>query len=129
MQTLIDTKGKVIDQRAKDNKSAEIDGTSKFCGHRFLLKTRLYGDKKCIYCGRWFHWKDTEVLDWLRENNIDRMNIDGVTEPLHCGSEHCRDYHFEVLKWEKINATREVEGLEKRSMELFKQLQSRGVIV
>lgn len=93
-----DKNGQRIDQRPKDSHSVEVDGRNRFCGHRFVLKTKLFGDKRCIYCGKWFHWKDTDYISWVRGNNIDRNNFDNIPEPLHCGSLHCQEYHHLVRK-------------------------------
>jgi len=124
-----DLKNNVIDQRAKDSQSIEINGVSKFCGHRFLLKTKLYGDKRCLYCGKWFHWKDTECITWLKENNIDNMNLDGALEPLHCNSSHCQEYHRLCLIAAERCKKEELEDMEQRSLRLFKHLKSRGMVV
>jgi len=121
-------KGQVIDQRTKDGRSVEVDGDARFCGHRFLLKTRLYGDKKCLYCGKWFHWKDTDWFTWIREGNIDRMNLDGVLEPLHCNSDHCREYHHLVLQAQEKNRKIEEEKKDRMFFSLFKNLKAQGVI-
>ncbi len=120
----------VIDQRAKDSHSVEIDGHARFSGHRFLLKTKLFGDKRCIYCGRWFHWKDTDSLTWLQQQNIDDMNKDRnqVLEPLHCGSEHCQEYHRRYLIAVEKRRIQALENRERQTMILFRLLKDRGVI-
>lgn len=123
-----DFKGQIIDQRMKDSHSVEIDPTGKFNGHRFLLKTRLFGDKRCIYCGRWFHWKDTDSLTWMFQKNIDGMNKDGAIEPLHCGSEHCQEFHRRYLIASKKRAQMETERREIIFFDLFKRLKKEGVI-
>jgi len=110
-----DLTGTLIDQRAKDGKSVEVNGDRRFCGHRYLLKQKLFGDKKCLYCGRWFHWKQADKDIWINEGNIDNLNADNVIEPLHCGSEHCQEYHH--------------LSLEAKSLRLFKSLQQRKIIV
>ena len=123
-----DTKGRVIDQRAKDSKSVEIDGTSLFAGHKFLLKTKLYGDKRCVYCGRWFHWKETDYLTWLRTKNIDSMHRDKGVEPLHCGSSHCEEFHRRYLRHqEKLKKERRGEA-EVFFLNLYKKLKKQGVV-
>lgn len=93
--------GQRIETTAKSSKSVEVEGDSRFCGHRFILATRLYGDKKCLYCGVWFHWKDTDYANWIRTRNIDRLNLDDNIEPLHCGSSHCTDYHYLSIQEEE----------------------------
>lgn len=94
-------KGKRIESTAKESKSKEVEGDSRFCGKRFILATRLYGDKRCLYCGVWFHWKDADYATWIRTSNIDRLNLDDNIEPLHCGSSHCTDYHYLSIKAEE----------------------------
>jgi hypothetical protein len=123
-----DLKGRVIDQRLKDSKSVEIDPTGKFNGHRFLFKTRLFGDKRCIYCGRWFHWKDTDFLSWMRQKNIDNMNKDGALEPLHCGSEHCQEFHRRYLIHQEKMRKEEEGRREILFFDLFKKLKREGLI-
>jgi len=120
-----DLKGRPIEQKAKDSKSVEIDGDSRFTGRRFLLKTKLYGDKRCLYCGKWFHWKDTDSLTWLREKNIDTMNMDNVLVPLHCGSLHCQEYHHLWLL--EVERRKQIAG-ENQSWRLFRDLKNQGVI-
>ena len=95
------TKGQIIESTAKESKSREVEGDSRFCGHRFILATKLYGDKRCLYCGKWFHWKDTDYQSWVLTGNIDRLNLDDNIEPLHCGSGHCTDYHHLSVQWEE----------------------------
>ena len=121
-----DLNGQVIEQRSKESKSVEIDGDSRFAGHRFLLKTRLYGDKRCIYCGKWFHWKDTDSLAWIKENNINTFNNDNVLEPLHCGSLHCQEYHH--LWLQEVERRKQI-AQENQGWRLFKELKSKKVIV
>ena len=124
-----DLKGNVIDQRTKDGHSTEVDGTSRFCGHRFLLKTRLYGDKRCVYCGKWFHWKDTDYFKWIQEQNIDRMNnLDGMLEPLHCDSDHCREYHYLCLKADADRKAKDELEADERAWRMFRSLKSQGRI-
>lgn len=117
--------GKIIEQKQKDGYSVEVDGQDRFCGHRFLLKTKLYGDKRCRYCGKWFHWKDTDYFTWIREKNIDIQNLDKVLEPLHCGSGHCKDFHHAWLM--EIERRREI-AMQKDGWKLFEELKNRGVI-
>lgn len=123
-----DLKGKLIIQTPKSSKSVEIDGTSLFAGHRFLLKTKLYGDKRCIYCGKWFHWKDTDYHSWIKSNNIDTTNVDDVLEPLHCGSAHCEEYHRRYLKHQELIKKEEEADLDRKINVLFKKLKKEGLI-
>jgi hypothetical protein len=123
-----DLKGNIIIQRPKDSRSIEIDGTGRFCGHRFLLKTKLYGDKRCIYCGKWFHWKDTDYLTWLKQDNIDDTNADNNIEPLHCGSLHCQDYHYLYKKAQKRRMEELGATFERRALRAYKILKKAGLV-
>jgi len=120
--------GLPVQQTPKTGRSAEIDGQGRFDGHRFLLKTKLYGDKRCLYCGQWFHWKDSDYHRWLREDNIDRQNLDKVLEPLHCGSDHCTEFHQQALDSKMRRAVEKEGELESKTWALYKQLKSSGVI-
>jgi hypothetical protein len=128
-QTFIDYDKKtdqVIDQRAKDGHSVEVNGNGRFCGHRFILKTKLFGDKRCIYCGKWFHWKDSDMLTWMRMNNLDNLLVkDRVMEPLHCGSDHCQEYHH---LWHLELARRKQIVRDGEILRLFKDLKTRKMI-
>jgi len=131
MVNLLDRDAKTglpIDQNPKTGRSSEIDGKGRFAGHRFLLKTKLYGDKRCLYCGQWFHWKDSDYHRWLKEDNIDRTNLDKVLEPFHCGSEHCTEFHYQVLNSKMQKAEEKAGELESKTWALYKQLKSSGVI-
>lgn len=119
-----DAKGKMIDSPAKSSKSVEVEGDSRFCGHRFFLGSKLYGDKKCLYCGKWFHWKDTDYQTWVRTGNIDRLNLDDTIEPLHCGSDHCETYHHLCVKSEENRLKRE----NRKNYELYKYMQGQGLV-
>jgi hypothetical protein len=124
----IDLKGRKIEQRSKDSRSVEINGDSRFCGHRFLLRQKLYGDKRCIYCGKWFHWKQDDAAKWVKSNNIDNMNVDKVLEPLHCGTMFCDDYHQAYLKHQEKLAAQQQALQEHRTMEMFKAAKAAGII-
>ena len=119
-----DAKGKLIDSPSKSSKSIEVEGDSRFCGHRFMLASKLYGDKKCLYCGVWFHWKDTDYQLWVRTGNIDRLNNDDNIEPLHCGSDHCEDYHRLVIKYEEERLKTE----NRKQYDLYKYMQKQGLV-
>lgn len=123
-----DLQGKRIEQRNKDGHSVEIDGQSRFCGHRFLLKTKLYGDKRCIYCGVWFHWCQDDAQKWVKAENIDPHNVDTVLEPLHCGNGFCDDYHHTYLKAQERKAIAYAAQQKQRGLKLFKNLKASGVI-
>lgn len=119
-----DVKGKIIDARAGFHKAVEVEGDSRFCGHRFILASKLYGDKRCLYCGTWFHWKDTDYQSWIKTGNVDRMNIDDTIEPLHCGSEHCQDYHHLCVQSEETRLKRQ----DRQGYELYKYMQGQGLV-
>lgn len=123
-----DLQGGIIDQPMKTGKSVEIDGNSNFCGHRFLLKQKLYGDKRCIYCGKWFHWCQEDSQKWIKAENIDNTNIDKVLEPLHCGNSHCSDYHERYLRHQTKLAKQNDDLQEYRMNEMFKWGKKVGLI-
>lgn len=58
-------------------------GRVPFSGHRFIVgdRNRLCGEKRCIYCGRWFTWQDKE--------------------PSHCGKMACEDFHWRRIRHEQ----------------------------
>lgn len=123
-----DLKGRTIEQSKKSRKSVEIDGNKKFCGHRFMLAQKLYGDKRCIYCGKWFHWCQDDAAKWIKAKNIDDLNVDKVLEPLHCGNSHCEDYHQRYLR-HQVKLAVENEALQAQRMnDLFKFGKKMGYI-
>ena len=119
-----DERGKIIDSPRKSSKSVEVEGDSRFCGKRFYLGGKLYGDKRCLYCGVWFHWKDTDYQTWVKTGNIDRLNIDDTIEPLHCGSAHCTDYHHIFIKAEE----QRLQISDPEKFRLYKYMQSQGMV-
>lgn len=119
-----DLKGNRIESTAKESRSQEIDGDNRFCGHRFVLKQRLYGDKRCLYCGVWFHWQSSEnnVNRWIRTNNLDKLNKDTNIEPLHCESLHCQEYH-ELCRRADLKRQQDYqEGLDQKYLKVYKNL-------
>ena len=120
--------GRVVEQRDKDSHSQEIAHENMFLGHRFLLKTKLYGDKRCIYCGKWFHWSDSDAHKWIKTENIDHMNKDGALEPLHCSSDHCDYFHIRYLNHvEKLKKQKDQQK-EEFCFELWRDLKKQGLV-
>lgn len=119
-----DTKGKRIESTVSNRKSIEVEGDSRFAGHRFILANKLYGDKRCLYCGTWFHWKDTDYQTWVKTGNIDRMNLDDTIEPLHCGTSHCQEYHRQCVKAEENR----LKVTNRREYETYKYMQAQGLV-
>ena len=119
----VDLDGRRIDSTAKESRSHEVQGDARFVGHRFILKTRGYGDKKCLYCGVWFHWTESIALHEGMKGNVDRMNNDDVLEPLHCGSSHCEEYHRLAL----IAKANRDANLERRMERTYQKLQQAGL--
>lgn len=120
-------RSKPIESLAKTSKSYEIEGHSRFVGHRFALGGKMYGDKRCIHCGKWFHWKASDENKWWLARNIDET-VPDRTEPAHCGSEHCQDYHYRWLKALDRKAKEQEEQIEKAGLYLMKQLKRKGVL-
>src|SRR3990167_4225766 len=103
-----------------------------YLGHQFVRTTnekgfQRAGDKRCEYCGAWFHWTDAERDLYVRTGNIDvaygrrERHIVGYTkddrpiyrsqpptmvnwEPVHCGSSHCQEYHRRVREGPNVHA-------------------------
>lgn len=126
----VDLKGRKIESTAKESKSTEVEGQSRFCGHRFVLKQKLYGDKRCLYCGKWFHWQSNEanVQKWIAANNLDTMNVDSNIEPLHCGSSHCVEYH-ELCRRADIKKQEEYQDrLDQRYLKIYKHLKRTKIL-
>lgn len=126
----IDLKGRKIESTAKESKSTEVEGQNRFCGHRFVLKQKLYGDKRCLYCGKWFHWQsnETNVNRWVRTNNLDNFNVDNNIEPLHCESSHCQEYH-ELCRKADIKRQEEYqERLDQRYLKIYKHLKRTKIL-
>jgi hypothetical protein len=116
--------GRPIDSRAKETRSHEVDGDSRFCGKRFVLKTRLYGDKRCLVCGVWFHWTEADCFRALRLGYADTMNRDRTGEPVHCGSAHC-------VEWWRVSEASKSDreaAEEARMVTLYGTLKRRGLV-
>lgn len=118
---------KSVESLAKSSRSQEIDGQSRFVGHRFALGGKLYGDKRCIHCGKWFHWKAVDEPKWWISRNIDETAPDR-TEPAHCGSEHCQDYHHRWLKALDKRAQEQDGQIERAGLALMKHLKRKGIL-
>lgn len=59
-------------------------------------------DKKCDYCGRWMTYDIKSIHLW--GDNV-KMGFHDWPEKVHCGSQHCIEYHRRYLKHEdKIKA-------------------------
>jgi len=115
--------GQLIESRSKETRSVEVDGTGRFCGRRFILKTKLYGDKRCRYCGEWFHWQESDLFAAMRGGYVDAMNLDSVPEPLHCGKDGCHEFH-------RLRADAQLkrsEQIEARAQRIYHKLQRAGL--
>lgn len=123
-------KGDRIESTAKESRSQEIDGDSRFCGHRFVLKQKMYGDKRCLYCGKWFHWQSSEhhVNRWIKTNNLDNLNRDNNIEPLHCESDHCQEYHELCRKVEVKRQLEAQEQVDQNYLKLYKNLKRSRIL-
>lgn len=119
-----DATGRRIESTAKSSKSIEVEGDSRFCGKRFFLGSKLYGDKKCLYCGIWFHWKDTDYQAWVKTGNIDRLNLDNNVEPLHCGKDHCIEFHKLSIEAEEAR----LRAVSVKDYETYKYMQRKGLV-
>lgn len=112
-----------------------------YLGYQYVRDGIIYGDKRCDYCGKWFSWtmkqraKYIENWNWKIEKGapVRRKNDQGVVEiltdvineePIHCGSEHCQDYHNRVLKHEQRLASGDHEYYH----ELYKKMKEKKII-
>jgi hypothetical protein len=121
------TNRKPIESLAKSSKSYEIEGQSRFVGHRFALGGKMYGDKRCIHCGKWFHWKASDEANWFINRNIDET-VPDRSEPAHCGSSHCQEYHHRWLKALDKRAKENDEKIERAGIALMKHLKHKGIL-
>ena len=93
-----------------------------------MLKQQLYGDKRCIYCGKWFHWKQEDSHKWLLGKNIDTYNVDDVLEPLHCGSQHCDYYHIKCLEVGFKRRQEDEAEIERNGLKIYMNLRNKGLL-
>lgn len=104
------------------DKFKEVDPDKEcFLGHQFEKDGTRAVDKRCDYCGKWFCFDVTKIDDW--GTNIKR-GFNGVLEKVHCGSEHCQDYHYRVIRHQQ----KMEKELEERSFSLYSSLKSQGVL-
>lgn len=93
----------------------------KYLGYEFEKDGNRALQKRCDYCGAWTTFDIKNVHEW--GSNL-KMGFNGWPEKVHCGSEHCQDYHQRVVTHEEkirvINA--------KRHERLFFDLRSQGVV-
>lgn len=123
-------KGERIISTMKETKSQEVDGNDRFCGHRFVLKQKMYGDKRCLYCGKWFHYQVNEVNvnRWIKTTNLDHLNRDNNIEPLHCESSHCVEYH-DLCKQADLKRQEEYrEMIDQRYLKVYKNLKRKKIL-
>ena len=109
------------------NKYTKVDPEKEaFLGHqyeRINTKGELERsvEKRCDYCGKWMCFDVRDVWKW--GDNVKRA-FNGLPEKVHCGSEHCKEYHARVLRHE---ASRLGE-IARKSERLFFSLMHRKVI-
>lgn len=88
-------------------------------GHQYEKNGERAIEKRCEYCGRYFCF---DVKDMERWGDNVKLSFNGIWEKVHCGSEHCRQYHQRVLAHEeKMKAYQE-----KISLRLFRDLRRGG---
>lgn len=115
-----------------------------FLGEQFLVGEKRFGDKRCDYCGEWFHWRAQDRERYIAAQNwkqkvvnrscVVRINgrlfkqttpevING--EPIHCGASGCQDYHNRVLTGPNAPA---IERQDKM-VRLFKYLKKKKLVL
>lgn len=67
-------------------------------GHIHEKDGKRAHDKRCDYCGHWMAYDIKDIASW-RENI--KMGANDWPEKVHCGSEHCVEYHRRVLAHEE----------------------------
>lgn len=92
-----------------------------YLGHEFEKNGKRSLDKRCGYCGEWFTFDIKDLISW--GDNIQR-GFNGWPEKVHCGSEHCQEYHRRVKQHER----RMLAELHERHLKLFIDLQNKGLI-
>lgn len=98
-------------------KSAPIDRKVKpHLGMQVTKNGRLYGDKRCRYCGDWITWADVEP-EYCFEGSVCKKTTGS-------GKQQCIDlYDIKVL-----NGTEDPARLEARTLRLMAMLKGRGLI-
>lgn len=71
-------------------------------GHIHEKDGKRAHDKRCDYCLKWMVYDIKDIASW--KENI-KMGLNDWPEKVHCGSDHCVEYHRRVIKHEeKIKA-------------------------
>jgi hypothetical protein len=73
-----------------------------YLGHMWTKNGKTGHDKRCDYCGKWFAYDMNDAHTWGNNRKYNKLN--GRYEKIHCGSEHCKDYHEKVLFWQEKKA-------------------------
>lgn len=94
----------------------------KHLGHQYEKGGMRAHEKRCDYCGRWMTFDIKSVHLW--GDNM-KMGFNDWPEKIHCGSEHCQDYHNRVKKHE----ARQAFELEQKREKLVFSLQKKGLLV
>lgn len=95
----------------------------RFLGYQFEIKEHREGEKRCIYCGRWFVWSERYKEKYIANRNW-VANRWGSQEPEHCGSLHCDYYHRRYLKADEERT----ERLTRHYDNLFLKLKKAGMV-
>ena len=108
-----------------------------FFGYRFAKNGRTCGDKKCDYCGKWFHWDTANMERYI----LQRRWNERKSEVIHCNNSLCQDYHQRYLvHMNKLATSGEyrmsnfVEREKRKGVEektafgLFQRLHSKGMV-
>jgi len=91
----------IIGQKSKEVDSDKQAPRDKFTGYRFIKAESMYGEEKCIYCGKWFQWRN-------------------VPTP-HCGNSACEYFHHRRMKHQELQA-RETEANYFRMFDKLKRM-------
>jgi len=90
-------------------------------GHIFEKDGKRAHDKRCDYCGRWMTYDIKNIHEW---GSNAKMGLNDWPEKVHCGSEHCQEYHYRVIRHEE-----KVKAQAKAAMDrIFLSMKKQGVV-
>jgi hypothetical protein len=90
-------------------------------GHIHEKDGKRAHEKRCDYCRAYFTYDIKAIHLW--GDNL-KMGFNNWPEKVHCGSEHCQDYHHRV----KLHEKRQAEAMARSTGNLFFDLKRQGLI-
>lgn len=90
-------------------------------GHIYEKDGKRAHDKRCDYCGKWMCYDVRDIAAW--GDNV-KIGLNGWPEKVHCGSDHCIEYHSRTLRHEE-----KLKNIVKRETDrMFFKMKKMGVI-